>query len=123
MDPNCIRTPLIFEFLVVSYDLDSNSCQSIWLKNISGLYLEEYLGIPLLTVASEIKLVLLFTLVYCSFFLYRVDRAFLKSKFYIIGRASNALHVSKTMLQKIKIIFFLFQSCLQIFVINSRKSF
>ncbi len=37
MDPNCIRSPLIFEFLVVSYDLDSNRSQSSWLKNISGL--------------------------------------------------------------------------------------
>jgi hypothetical protein len=93
MDPNCIRSLLIFEFLVVSYDLDSNRYQSSWLKNICGLYLEKYLGIPLVTVSSEIKLVLLFTVVYCSFFLYRVVRAFVKSTFYIIGRASNAIHV------------------------------
>jgi hypothetical protein len=85
MDPNCIRSPLIVEFLVVSYGLDSNRCQSSWLKNICG--------IPLVTVSSEIKLVFLFTSVHCSFFLYRVVRAFVKSKFYIIGRASNALHV------------------------------
>ncbi len=56
MDPNCIRSPLIFEFLVVSYDLDSNRCQSRWLKNSCGLYLEKYLGIALVTVSREIKL-------------------------------------------------------------------
>jgi hypothetical protein len=51
MDPNCIETPLIFEFLVDSYDLDSNRCQSSWLKNICGLYLEKYFGIALVTVS------------------------------------------------------------------------
>ena len=71
--------------------LTDNATQLI---NISGLYVEKSLGNPLVTFSPEIKFVLLFKLVSCSFYLYHIVWVLVKIKCAIIGWAV----ISKTML-------------------------